>query len=264
MRAVIKDVLLEHMSWVDCKAALEETDLIIVPIGAVEQHGPHLPLGTDWMNAGYAAVKAAERCGVVVAPTIKVGVSQNHMDFPGTITLRPQTFIELIIDFCRSLAVHGFRRFILFNCHGGNNAAIDVAVINLRREFPKHIFGHAYAGRLKKAADFCLEDETKYHADEGETSRMLVTAPELVHMERAVHEIPKSKSGLYPFKGSDFSTQQAFFGLPRTKTCTQSGVFGNAQIATSEKGKIIHTAIIDGLCALIEKMKSVDIDDFDE
>ena len=117
---------------------------------------------------------------MVVAPTIKTGISDNHMDFPGTITLRPETLVALIEDYCTSLSSHGFRRFVLLNGHGGNNAAINLAVIKLRRQFHGHIFGHVIAGILKKKADECLEDELKYHADEGETSRM-VTAPTGTH-----------------------------------------------------------------------------------
>ncbi|MBW2146446.1 MAG: creatininase family protein [Deltaproteobacteria bacterium] len=260
----MENVRLEEMTWEDCKAALEETDLVIVPIGAVEQHGPHLPLGTDAMNIKYSALKAAERCNVVIAPAINVGVSQNHMDFPGTITLRPETLIDLIIDYCESLSAHGFRRFILLNGHGGNNAAVELALIKLRHRLPGHIFGHAYGGRLKKGADYCLEDEIRYHADEGETSRMLMTAPHLVRMERAVKETPRSGSGLYVFQASELSNQPAFFGLPRTKSCTKSGVFGNALIATPEKGKTIHAAIVDALCEVIEKLKRIDIEVFDE
>ena len=84
---------LEKLTWMDCQAALEKTDTIIIPVGAVEQHGPHLPLGTDWIHAEYASLKAAERCGVIAGPTIKIGVSENHLDFPGTISFKPQTLI---------------------------------------------------------------------------------------------------------------------------------------------------------------------------
>lgn len=257
-------VRLEHMTWVDCGEVLRDTDLVIVPIGAVEQHGPHLPLGTDWLNIEYAAVKAAKRCAVVVAPTIKTGISDNHMDFPGTITLRPETLVALIEDYCNSLSLHGFRRFVLLNGHGGNNAAINVAVIKLRRQLPGHIFGHVIAGLLKKRADDCLEDKLKYHADEGETSRMLVTAPELVRMDKAGEETPRSPSGLYAFGPSDLAVHNSFFGLPRTKACTSSGIFGNALLATPEKGEIVHEAIVKGLCDIIHAMRGVDLNRYDE
>lgn len=255
---------LEKLTWVDCQAALEKIDTIIIPVGAVEQHGPHLPLGTDWIHAEYASLKAAERCGVIVGPTIKIGVSENHLDFPGTISFKPQTLILIIQDICRCLIKHGIRRFIFFNSHGGNKATLDVAVINLKTEFCHCIFGHVFAGQLKQAGHECLEDEFKYHADEGETSRMLVKAPELVHMGRALHEVPQSKSKLFAFSDKDKAEQVCFFGSPRTKSATRSGVFGNATLATREKGEILENAIIDGLSAVIEKVKSVNLDEYDE
>jgi creatinine amidohydrolase len=260
----VEHVRLEYMSWMDCRESLHETDLVIVPIGSVEQHGPHLPLGTDWLNIEYAAVEAAKRCTVVVAPTIKTGISDNHMDFPGTITLRPETLVALIEDYCTSLSVHGFRRFVLLNGHGGNNSAINVAVIKLRRQLAGHIFGHVIAGLLKKRADGCLEDKLKYHADEGETSRMLVTAPELVRMDRASEEIPRSASGLFAFGPDDSAVHNSFFGLPRTKACTSSGIFGNPLLATPEKGKKVHEAIVQGLCEVIQAMRGVDLSLYNE
>jgi creatinine amidohydrolase/Fe(II)-dependent formamide hydrolase-like protein len=93
---------------------------------------------------------------------------------------------------------------------------------------------------------------------------MLVKAPELVHMGRALHEVPHSKSKLFPFSDKDKAEQIGFFGSPRTKSITRSGVFGNATLATREKGEILEKAIIDGLCAVIEKVKSVNLDEYDE
>lgn len=257
-------IRLEHMTWVECGESLKETDLVIVPIGSVEQHGPHLPLGTDWMNIEYAALEAAKRCSVVVAPTIKTGISDNHMDFPGTITLRPETLVALIEDYCASLSSHGFRRFVFLNGHGGNNAAINLAIIKLKRQFRGHLFGHVIAGILKKKADECLEDELKYHADEGETSRMLLTAPELVRMDKALHETPYSPSGLYTFRASNSAVHSSFFGLPRTKACTSSGVFGNALLATAAKGEKVHEAIVQGVCDVIRAMRVVDLNHYTE
>jgi len=264
MDTVYNKYQLEKMTWTDCQASLEKTDMIIIPVGSIEQHGPHLPLGTDWMHAEYASLKAAERCGIIAGPTVKVGISENHMDFPGTISLKPQTLILMLRDYCRCLIKHGFRRFIFFNSHGGNKATLDVAVLNLKAEFSHCIFGHVFAGQLKQEGHQCLEDEHKYHADEGETSRMLVKAPELVHMDRVLHEVPVSKSKLFAFSDRDKAEQKGFFGVPRTKSVTRSGVFGNATLATREKGESLEKAIVDGLCAIVEKVKAVNIDEYDE
>ena len=256
-------VLLAEMTWQECQAALRETDLIIIPVGAQEQHGPHLPLGTDSVHAAMAAEKAAKQCAVLVAPTVSVGVSANHLDFAGTMTLKPQTLIQVLFEYCQSLATHGFRRFVFFNGHGGNSATLDTAVQTLQQCFAGHIFCHVFAGRLKAKGHHCLEDQFRYHADEGETSRMLFKAPHLVQMDRVVDEIPVSRSGLYPFSPEQKATFDGYAGLPRTKEVTKSGVFGAPSLATREKGEALEQSIHEGFCKVVTKIKDVNLETFE-
>jgi creatinine amidohydrolase len=115
-------VLLEAMTFGEVQSALAEGRRdVVVPCGAVEQHGRHLPLDVDAVHADRIAVEVAERLGTaLVAPTIRVGVSPHHMAFPGTISLQPETFQAVYSDYCRSLAAHGFRNILCFSAHGGN------------------------------------------------------------------------------------------------------------------------------------------------
>jgi creatinine amidohydrolase len=115
-------VLLEKMTFGEIQAALEEGRRdVVVPCGAVEQHGRHLPLEVDAVHADRLAQEVAQRLGTaLVAPTIRVGVSPHHMAFPGTISLQPATFEAVYADYCRSLAAHGFRNILCFSGHGGN------------------------------------------------------------------------------------------------------------------------------------------------
>lgn len=257
------NVSMANMSWLECKAALEETDLVIIPVGAQEQHGPHLPLGTDSVHAAMAAERAALQCAVLVAPTVSVGVSANHLDFAGTMTLLPQTLIQLLTEYCDSLLQHGFRRFVFLNGHGGNCATLDAAVQTLQRKFPGNIFSHVFLGKLKLNGHHCLEDRYKYHADEGETSRMLYKAPNLVRMDRVIDEVPSSASGLFAFVPEEKAKLGGYGGVPRTKAVTKSGVFGHASWATKEKGEILEQAIHDGLCRVLEDIKAVDLETYD-
>jgi creatinine amidohydrolase len=119
-------VLLEKMTSEEIRAALAEGRRdVVVPCGAVEQHGRHLPLDVDAVHADRLAQEVAERLGTaLVAPTIRVGVSPHHMAFPGTISLRPETFEAVCSDYCRSLAAHGFRTILCFSAHGGNFAPL--------------------------------------------------------------------------------------------------------------------------------------------
>lgn len=256
-------VILAEMTWQECHAALKETDLVIIPIGAQEEHGPHLPLGTDNIHATYTAQKAALQCAALVAPSVPVGISANHIDFAGTMTLQPQTLIQVLIEYCQSLIGHGFKRFVFFNGHGGNCATLDVTVQTLQTLFSGAIFCHAFAGRLKIKGHHCLEDQYKYHADEGETSRMLYKIPHLVHMDRVVDEVPVSSSGLYGFSPEQKANFDGYAGLPRTVEATKSGVFGTASLATKEKGEILERAILDGLCKILEQIKNVNLETYD-
>jgi creatinine amidohydrolase len=119
-------VLLETMTFGEIRAALAEGRRdVVVPCGAVEQHGRHLPLDVDAVHAERLGQEVAERLGTaLVAPTIRVGVSPHHMAFPGTISLRPETFEAVCSDYCRSLAAHGFRNILCFSAHGGNFAPL--------------------------------------------------------------------------------------------------------------------------------------------
>ncbi|MBM3301170.1 MAG: creatininase family protein, partial [Deltaproteobacteria bacterium] len=181
---------LEELTWQEAKACLEKNDLIILPIASVEQHGPALPLGTDSFNAAAVAQLAAEKTGVLVAPTVMFGVSHNHIDFCGTMTLRPDTLIAVIMDLVKSLHHHGFKRILLLNGHGGNNATIDVAAIQLRIILKNVLIGHAYIGTLDGGAMHQYSTSgIVYHADEGETSVALSLWPKLVKMTRAVRTV---------------------------------------------------------------------------
>ncbi|MBY3552281.1 creatininase family protein [Modestobacter lapidis] len=114
------------MTFGEVQAALSEGRRdVVVPCGAVEQHGRHLPLDVDAVHAERLGQEVAQRLGTaLVAPTIRVGVSPHHMAFPGTVSLQPATFEAVYSDYCRSLAAHGFRTILCFSAHGGNFAPL--------------------------------------------------------------------------------------------------------------------------------------------
>jgi creatinine amidohydrolase len=262
--SAMKSALMEENSWFDIQQYLKENDIIILPVGSVEQHGPHLPLATDSINVLYLARNAAEATQVLVAPIIKTGVSFNHIDFPGTISVHPETLTTLIIDVVKSLVRHGFKKIILLNGHGGNNSAIETAAIKLKIDFTKEIIGVLHSWLLCKEAASVLESPIRYHADEGETSRMLVSATDLVNMDRAKLEVPTSQSGLFNFQITEVFKQTVFYGLPRTQTVTKSGIFGDAAIATAEKGQALFKEMIENFVQEIDRLKAVKLEDYVE
>ncbi len=132
---------LQLMSWPEVERYLEDSVGVIVPIGATEQHGPTGVIGTDAICAETLAWRTGELTGAVVGPTLSVGMSEHHMAFPGSITLRPSTLVSVVHDVVLSLARHGFRRVFVINGHGGNTASLDAAFFEVYTDAPRFITG---------------------------------------------------------------------------------------------------------------------------
>jgi len=133
-------MLLHKSTWMEIETYLARSKTVVIPIGSNEQHGPTGLLGTDWMCPEIVANEAQKTADILVAPTFNIGMAQHHLGFPGTIALRPSTFMAAIGDWCRSLAAHGFEKLYFLNGHGGNVATIEAAFSELYAEA-------SYAGR---------------------------------------------------------------------------------------------------------------------
>jgi len=179
--------LLAHMSWEEVKEYLGRDDRIILPLGAVEEHGRHLGLGTDFIEAEAIAGRAGKATGVAVAPTLNYGQSLAQTDFPGTLFLRPATLISVLSDLLHGMRQHGFRRILVVNGHGGNTAALSLAVqdvcYDLRdlrvKTFEWWTDAEAYLVIVKT-----LGEQKGSHASDGETAFMLAVCPNAVKMQR--------------------------------------------------------------------------------
>jgi len=193
-----------------------KTDRVIIPVGSIEQHGPHLPLGTDTLIAEAVSKKISEKTNAVVAPTISIGISDEHMDFRGTMTLSKETFKSVIKDICKSLAQHGFKEKYIINGHGGNRKALRELV---SEEKNVHFL------------DIINKIEKYDHAGEIETSLMLYLYPEKVRVKKITefkYEFPKKRGW-------------------RMIEHSKSGVLGDANKATKEKGEKYFEQIIEGI-----------------
>jgi creatinine amidohydrolase len=125
---------LKHQTWQETEKYLQDHKSIVIPIGSHEQHGPNGMIGTDIICPERIAQEVTGRCGVLVGPSIPVGMAQHHLAFAGSVTLRPTTLIAVIEDYVKSLARHGFRQFMFLNGHGGNVASIQAAFSQIHAE----------------------------------------------------------------------------------------------------------------------------------
>ncbi len=181
-----KEVWLQNMTWEDVKQKTAESKgTIILPIGSTEQHGPHLPVGTDTMVANSVAEAAALKAGVLVAPPLWFGWSPHHLVLPGTITIRAEVLIEVAYDMIKSLYSHDFDKFILLNGHRIVNVAwMQIAAERAKRKLGIKvvIFDPAY---MSKEFTDDMDWGEVGHAEEIEGSHMWYCYPDLVKMERA-------------------------------------------------------------------------------
>ena len=157
-------------------------DLAILPVGATEQHGPHLGTGTDSISATWVADRAAERTGVLVLPTVSYGCSLGHTDhWPGTLSLAPVTLTHLVLDIARWAVKSGIRRLLMFSGHATNAPALGSAVLQLRYELPTVRFRQLGIWEISpRVTEIYCRDGRDVHANRAETSLLLHAAPDMV------------------------------------------------------------------------------------
>lgn len=177
------------MTQPDAARLLQRSGTVVLPLGSVEQHGPHLPCGTDSYAAESVARRLAEHLDALVAPVGPLGVTPIHLPFAGTLSLRPSTLVAVVEDVCESLVQHVARRFVLVNWHEGNAAAINQAAAAVQgRHAPRVRFVVVQA--MWVAHDLCGQEVGLTHGGEIEALAVLADRPELVHLERADNSGP--------------------------------------------------------------------------
>jgi len=177
-----KSWILQEMSWVDVQEYLKNNDMVIIPLGSTEQHGKHMPLGTDYYEAFGMSKMVSERTGVIVASVMFVGYSVYHSGFPGTLSLKPETMEQVLFESVEMLIKYGFRCFMFFNYHGGNNIVQQRVIHRINHTTEATAIAIGIGGPIQKSDDGEFFD---WHAGKGETSIMLYLKPELVKMEKA-------------------------------------------------------------------------------
>lgn len=263
-----KQYLLVDMTSEDVANWIKQTDVVLLPVGTCEQHGPHLPLGVDTYSAMLLAYAAAERAKIPVAPPVWTGISPFHMGRAGSITVRRETFGCLIYDICRSLIHHGFNKIVVVVGHVTNLPTMVDTAFRIRYETGALVFTYNQGEMLKQAAEkfFGVSRRDTGHAGERETAAMLHWNEELVDMEKApvggdlVHP-PWLPPELKPSKFFEASFKGHPVGIPLDdKEITALGNAGDPSRATKEMGEKLHGYIIDHLSDFLNTIKAMKVE----
>lgn len=219
-------------------AQLAKNPLVILPAGSVEQHGPHLPAGTDTFAATAIAHAVAERMDGLVLPGAPLGVTPMHMPFAATLTLAPETFQRVVVETCASAAGHGARRLLIVNWHEGNIPSLAIAAERLHRE---HGLSVLTVQACYVAAElFGNECGGLTHGGEIEALAVLACRPELVHLERVANASDAERGRRWDRLRRTRAYQPV---LTDIRTIAPSGWYGNPERATPEKARRMLEAI---------------------
>jgi creatinine amidohydrolase len=233
---------LDRLTWPDIKAEIQNgRDIVVVPFGSTEQHGRHLPLGTDAVLGDEIGWRLANRLEAFLAPTVRFGCSEHHLAFSGTISIGAETFGRIVADVVASLSFHGFRQIVLLPTHGGNFKPLSEAVAKIEPAKGVQVLaftdlaGFSNAGINSSKASGVDAAQSGAHSGEWETSLMLSLRPEQVKMDRAAVGFMGDLTEV---------TSKVFDGI---QNLDQNGVLGDPRPATAETGEKYLAEIIEFL-----------------
>jgi creatinine amidohydrolase len=251
-----------YLSWTDIQALPNKENIVIIqPVGAIEQHGPHLPLIVDAAIGvgvlGKALTKLDSNIPAFALPMLYYGKSNEHIHFPGTITLTTETLSSILMQVGDSIYRAGFRKLVLMNSHGGQPQVMQMVARDLHVLYADLLVFPLFTWRVPHITKELLtpkEAQQGMHAGDAETSIMLSLLPQQVKMEKAVAEYPPEhpEASLISWEGK----------LPvswTTKDISKSGIIGDATTATKEKGDRILESVSDGWVQAIKDIYAFQI-----
>ncbi len=264
--------ILQEMSWTDVKDYLKDNDMIIIPMGATEQHGPHLPLGTDCFEALGIAKKVSQKTGVIVAQVLWMGYSVYHSGFPGTLSLKPETMEQVLFETAEILMKYGFRRFMFLNFHGGNNLVQDNVMHRINHGTEAEAVAIGIGNSIQPPYDG--GEGIDWHAGKNETSLMLYLRPDLVRLERAekpvmtfspkmqkLQQLAKEHPGINQVVTNLTATPVETGKKGASHQLSNNGIFSSHDprtTATKEIGKKDVEGMVDAAVKFIETWKKLD------
>lgn len=265
-----KPLVLQEITWKDVEQYLKKCDMVIIPIGSTEQHGPHMPLGTDYYEALETSKLISARTGVLVAPVLLSGYSVYHSGFPGTLSLKSETIELVLFETVEILMKYGFRKFMFFNYHGGNRIAESNVILRINHTTEAIAvqlgIGAPFQKRTEQAAPF------DFHAGISETSTMLYLKPELVKMDLAekpkitfspqmqeLWELGQKNPGLMTVWNSLLATPSETKKKGASHEISNNGIwsFGDPKTATKAMGRKIVNKMVENAVKFINDWKKI-------
>lgn len=248
----------ERMTSPEVKEALKDSKgVAIIPIGAIEVHGPHLPVGTDSIETYEIGLRAAEKACVIITPLIWVGNSRSFMDFPGTISVEPETLHRYARDVALSLIHNGYDKLVLLDGHGGNYGILNLLIEEIHLE-TKALICHVRAWELATVPK--PEDVPDYdgHGGSSETAVMRVLSPEDVNEDEFTDSAPEIDLTVYgsvfPSPSGRYTKGPAVFPLSMGEM-VEHGHHGDPQYGTEERGKALMEVKVDALVEFLHALK---------
>ncbi len=264
-----KSIILQELSWTEAEVYFKTNDMVIIPIGSTEQHGPHLPLGTDYYEAFGISRIISEQTGVLVAPVLFVGYSEYHSGFQGTLSLKPETMEQVLYECAEFLIGYGISKIMFFNYHGGNNIVQDNIIHRINHTTEATAVAIGVGSALQQSSDRGMD----WHAGVSETSIMLHLRPDLVEIDKAekpiMHFTPEMESlKIAAEKNPELSiVWHSLFGTPietnkggTSYELSSNGIWSDQdpKTATPDLGKQKVDQMVERAVKMIKAWKSVE------
>lgn len=243
-----------YLTWKQVDALPRASTLLVLPTAAIEQHGHHLPLATDTLInnllLGKALAQVPADLPVYALPPVCYGKSNEHIGFPGTLSVSAQTFLAVVRDLGASIAAAGFQKLVLYNTHGGNTSLVDVLARDLRAEFGLRTFSLSGSGGASPEGLSPQERTYGFHAGEVETAFLLHATPELVHPDEYTANYIARVDQPELLKPEGSSANFAWL----TKDIAPSGVLGDPTAATADNGELWSDAAAARIAEILVAM----------
>ena len=251
-------MLWEELSWPQHKEMAQNSAVVVIPFASMEQHGPHSPVVVDTLLCENVCRKAVEGLeNVLLTRTVWTGTSHHHFEYPGTISLRLETYVALIKDIIRSVAHHGYKKIFVVNGHGGNVQPLQATLNDIGYDIELTIWmityfhlGNEISAEIRKSPVGGMA-----HSGEFETAMMLHLRPDLVNMDEAVDQINENP---HPLGTRDMHYRGMLFRpVDFNRHRAPSGVAGMPSAATAENGAQYFEAVSARLRGLIEELAAL-------